>query len=424
MQKAMSAASSLNQATEKVLRTEIRARMKGEEKLSLEAKAVGEAAATATMKVQDSLTSHVSATASQIKALTEELGTHKGHIEAELAISSGRVEAVSNQHASSLASLHKDHQILTKATRAAVNTLKERFATQLADLEARRIAACEAMHAELTQSIEDHAAECHQRISEVEETIVGKLDDTIQALAEERSERIAAVEAQRISFEAKLADLAAELRAADAAANVRIDESFARMDATDANLAGLATELRSADERIEGKLDEVAADLKAQLDGHTDELDNLAMQLEAQEDGLLAERSARAEAVRSCAEAAADALAAAAEEAHNETASVASDLVRVDEAQKAALNDLRFKIDHNFKAIEQTLDDYQVHTRPPHLFLLLSLVSSCRVSPPSPPSLSPSLPSSRLPGARGRAAALAREQLGAPAAARPRRARR
>ena len=32
--------------------------------------------------------------------------------------------------------MHKDHQILTKATRAAVNTLKERFATQLADLEA------------------------------------------------------------------------------------------------------------------------------------------------------------------------------------------------------------------------------------------------------------------------------------------------
>ena len=182
------------------------------------------------------------------------------------------------------------------------------------------------------------------------------------------------------------------------------------MDATDANLAGLATELRSADERIEGKLDEVAADLKAQLDGHTDELDNLAMQLEAQEDACWP--SAR-RGPRRCGrvpEAAPTRWPPRRRRRTTETASVASDLVRVDEAQKAALNDLRFKIDHNFKAIEQT-----------RTITVTETAAAAMAASPLPRfgaggggdgGARPPLGGSRRPGARGGGAALARERRG------------
>ena len=361
VQRALDAAKVTNAETEQVLRTEIRARMKGEEKLSLQTRAVADAAATATLHVRTALDEQTASARDQIKMLSTDIGEHKGHIEAELAISAGRVEAVATQSASSLASLHKDHQILTKATRSAVNTLKTRFDQKLSELEARRIKAEEAMHAELTASIEDHAAEAHARLSATEETLMGKIEDLMQSVAEERSERKQAIADTIAAFDAKLAAFAEETRAAQAKANGRIDESFRRLDVTDVKLDETADELRAMDARIEEAAQVAAQELQSQIDMHSAELETVGSQLESQGEMILVERSARSEAVRNCAEAAADALAIAADEAAQATMAVSAELTRVDESQKASLNDLRFKIDHNFKAIEQTLDDYQVH---------------------------------------------------------------
>ena len=440
------ASKALNAATEQVLRTEIRARMKGEEKLSLDVKQAGERAHVATLKVADALESHRKQSDVQIRTLSDDLGRHKGHIEAELALASGRVEAVSGQHASSLASLHKDHQILTKATRGAVQTLKDRFTTSLEELEGRGKAATEALRVSLTGLIEERADEAHSRIDECETTLVSKLEDVTQALAEERSERIASMAELRSHLERSLKAMAEEMRAADAAANARIDTALERIDATDARLQATAEELRQADARLGDELAEATHDLQGQLDAHSGELEAVGAQLEAQEELLLGERSARMEAVRNCAEAAAEALQQVAEEAHAEAVGVATDLQRVDEAQKAALNDLRFKIDHNFKAIEQTLDEYQVGgatgpkthntgwgwcslrascaTTPTKPAAFVSLAGCITLPIPSPfPPHTPSL-SLVITGARVGAAALPRVQLGAPAAARAGRARR
>ena len=359
---AADAAAAANRATQQVLRTEIRARMKGEASLSTQQKAAAVEAANAMAQVQSSLDEEAMATKKRFAVISRDLAVHKGRTEADLALANERHESVSNRQASALAALHREHQNLIKATRAAMASLKASAEGRLDQSEKRRISEVARVQQEVSEELARQHEAVHARIDQAEVTFASQLEATIQSFAEERQQREQAI-AKMIQTHAvqRQADIEA-MAAAQQTTSARIDALVARLDADETNLATTASELRSMDARIDSAARVAADELQKQINALGKDKEALASQLEAQADMIIVERSTRSAAVLSCAEAAAEQLFAHSKEAAMATSAVRSELTRADEAQKVALSDLQFKTQHNMLRLQEGLQRSEEHS--------------------------------------------------------------
>ena len=170
------------------------------------------------------------------------------------------------------------------------------------------------------------------------------IEDSQEAVAQERHARVAEVHEVREHTDAGLA--AAALLTAE-----RFASSSARVDATEARLDETADELRRVDAAIQEAATRSTEELHERLDEHSEQLQVLGTQVEAQADALATERASRTDAVRGCAADAAAGLAAATVEVE----AVRAEVARVDEGQASKLNELRYKIQNNLSELEQGL---------------------------------------------------------------------
>merc|ERR1719482_28832 len=121
----------------------------------------------------------------------------------------------------------------------------------LAELEQRRIEEVARVEAELRAEMNAKHEEVHARIDATETTLISKIDDLTQALAEERAERKRAL-AEQAAFlvNQRKQDLMAA-HVLHVATNARIDANVERIDAGEARVEGYMTELRMKDAEIQ-----------------------------------------------------------------------------------------------------------------------------------------------------------------------------
>jgi hypothetical protein len=355
VQKARDAATAATAATEQVLRTEIRARMKGEVALSNKLLEQSEAAATATHRVQQALDEEVASSARQIKALGEHIAEHTGRSEAELATHKERLEAITGRQASAISALHKEHNDLVKATRSAVAALKKALDDEIAALEARRIEAVAQVQQKLEAADAANLEATTQRVEQTEALALSKLEDAHEALARERLERTNSDEALIASFEARYVAQAAMTAAVEKAIDERLVVHDTRLDATDKALQQ-TTDALQAEVDARAQADEkMQSELQVQIDNLVEELSTTNGQLEAQAEVQMTERAERVEAVRHANELAAAQLAEVAAELSATASAVRDEIARSAEAAAAALSHVQYKTQRNLQALQEGL---------------------------------------------------------------------
>jgi hypothetical protein len=121
-----------------VLRTEIRARLKGEGAAEVRLLAAREEAASATHAVSSKLDESIAANSASAGAISREVASCRAHVEAEISTMSGRLESVAGRQSAAIAALHKEHTDLVRATRSAIAQSTAHLEREIAELEGRR----------------------------------------------------------------------------------------------------------------------------------------------------------------------------------------------------------------------------------------------------------------------------------------------
>ena len=280
---------------ERVLRSEIKARMRGEASGVQATQATKLEMQAGQRSIRGDVEELATALGSQLRMAQDEVARLRAHVEEELARAMERQRAANAAHEMAVRALAAQLQQHAEATEGSLAQLGRRAAAELAAQAEAQQAALGGVREEAAEGRQLVAEEAAAQLDEAAEVLQAKLEECDGALAEERAARRAAEEAAAAADEVRACvdAMVSLLEAEEAALNAVV---AAQLEAE------AREEVEEAVAAVAARAEAAAASLSSELEAQRCDVEALQEEAEAAQQLQMEERAARQEGLTALAE--------------------------------------------------------------------------------------------------------------------------
>lgn len=212
------------ESLEQVLRTEIKARMRGEAQMLVAQKQQAAELVDVQRALQGDLEVAVNAIRGQLRVVVEENAQHSGRTEEALVRAAERQRNVDAAHELALQALAKQLAAQAESSDEALRSLERSLSAELISLDERKAAELELAVDALNDKVGTAASQAAAELDEAREDLLSKLEGALEAVMQERAARLSAEEAAATEREVREAVQAALAATAQAKVDEELEE--------------------------------------------------------------------------------------------------------------------------------------------------------------------------------------------------------